>query len=159
MSLLHECIVSLSNKFRSLACCSGHVFRSSFSCEIAYAYAKTPGEGDGNLLQYSCLEDPTDRGAWRAIVHEIALNKMCMHVKKKKKGIGYVIPIVHTLFLFSKVVFFFLMWTIFKVFIDFVTMLLLFYVLALWLQGMWDLSSLTRDRIHTPCPERQTLNY
>ena len=31
-----------------------------------------PGEGNGNPLQYSCLENPTDRGAWRAIVHEIA---------------------------------------------------------------------------------------
>ena len=25
-------------------------------------------EGNGNLLQYSCLENPVDRGAWRAIV-------------------------------------------------------------------------------------------
>ena len=28
-----------------------------------------PGEGNGNPLQYSCLENPTDRGAWRAAVH------------------------------------------------------------------------------------------
>ena len=34
--------------------------------------------------------------------------------------------------------FFFLMWTIFKVFIEFVTMLLLFYVLFFWPGGMWD---------------------
>ena len=27
---------------------------------------RSPGEGNGNPLQYSCLEDPTDRGAWRA---------------------------------------------------------------------------------------------
>ena len=27
------------------------------------------GEGNGNPLQYSCLENPTDRGAWRAMVH------------------------------------------------------------------------------------------
>ena len=33
----------------------------------------------------------------------------------------------------------------FKVFIEFVTMLLLFYILFSWLQGMWDLSSPTRD--------------
>ena len=26
----------------------------------------TPGEGNGNPLQYSCLENPVDRGAWRA---------------------------------------------------------------------------------------------
>ena len=37
------------------------------------------------------------------------------------------------------------MWTIFKVFAEFVTLLFLFYVLVFWLQGMWDLSSLTRD--------------
>ena len=28
-----------------------------------------PGEGDGNPLQYSCLGNPMDRGAWRATVH------------------------------------------------------------------------------------------
>ena len=28
-------------------------------------------EGNGNPLQYSCLENPMDRGAWRATVHEI----------------------------------------------------------------------------------------
>ena len=28
-----------------------------------------PGEGHGNPLQYSCLENPIDRGAWWAIVH------------------------------------------------------------------------------------------
>ena len=37
------------------------------------------------------------------------------------------------------------MWTTFKVFIEFVPMLLLLYVLVFWLQGMWDLSSPTRD--------------
>ena len=31
-----------------------------------------PGEGNGNPLQYSCLEDPMDRGAWKATVHEAA---------------------------------------------------------------------------------------
>ena len=30
-----------------------------------------PGEGSGNPLQYSCLENPMDRGAWRATVHEV----------------------------------------------------------------------------------------
>ena len=31
-----------------------------------------PGEGSGNQLQYSCLENPMDRGAWWATVHGIA---------------------------------------------------------------------------------------
>ena len=29
---------------------------------------RSPGEGTGNLLQYSCLENPMDRGAWQATV-------------------------------------------------------------------------------------------
>ena len=33
---------------------------------------RSPGEGNGNPLQYSCLENPTDRGAWRATVHGVA---------------------------------------------------------------------------------------
>ena len=33
---------------------------------------KSPGEGHGNPLQYSCLENPTDRGAWQAIVRRVA---------------------------------------------------------------------------------------
>ena len=33
---------------------------------------RVPGEGNGNSLQYSCLENPTDRGAWRARVHGVA---------------------------------------------------------------------------------------
>ena len=30
-----------------------------------------PGGGHGNPLQYSCLENPMDRGAWRATVHRV----------------------------------------------------------------------------------------
>ena len=30
---------------------------------------RSPGEGSGNPLQYSCLENSTDRGDWRATVH------------------------------------------------------------------------------------------
>ena len=32
----------------------------------------SPGEGNGNPLQYSCLENPMDRGAWQATVHGLA---------------------------------------------------------------------------------------
>ena len=32
---------------------------------------KSPGEGNGNPLQYPCLKNPMDRGAWRAIVHSV----------------------------------------------------------------------------------------
>ena len=33
---------------------------------------RSPGEGNGNPLQYSCLENPMDRGGWPAIVHGVA---------------------------------------------------------------------------------------
>ena len=32
----------------------------------------SPGEGNGNLLQYSCLENPMNRGAWQVAVHRVA---------------------------------------------------------------------------------------
>ena len=35
----------------------------------------TIGEGHGNLLQYSCLENPVDRGAWWAAVHGVAQSR------------------------------------------------------------------------------------
>ena len=33
---------------------------------------RSPGEGNGSLLQYSCLGNPMDRGTWWAIVHGVA---------------------------------------------------------------------------------------
>ena len=36
---------------------------------------RSPGEGQGNPLQYSCLDNPTDRGAWWAIVHRVAKSR------------------------------------------------------------------------------------
>ena len=33
---------------------------------------RSPGEGNGNPLQYYCLENPMDRGAWWAAVHGVA---------------------------------------------------------------------------------------
>ena len=32
---------------------------------------RSPGGGNGNPLQYSCLKSPVDRGAWQATVHEV----------------------------------------------------------------------------------------
>ena len=57
------------------------VSHSSISKESAYnagdlgsvsGLGRSPGEGNGNPLQYSCLENPMDRGAWQAIVHWVA---------------------------------------------------------------------------------------
>ena len=32
---------------------------------------RSPGKGNGNLLQYSCLENSMDRGAWQSTIHGI----------------------------------------------------------------------------------------
>ena len=34
--------------------------------------SRSPGEGNGNPLYYSCLENPRDRGAWQATVYGVA---------------------------------------------------------------------------------------
>ena len=39
------------------------------------ALGRSPGEENGNPLQYSCLENPMDRGAWQAIVYRVTKNR------------------------------------------------------------------------------------
>ena len=39
---------------------------------------RSPGEGNGNPLQYSCLENSMDRGAWWAPVHGVAKSRPCL---------------------------------------------------------------------------------
>ena len=36
---------------------------------------RSPGEGNGSQLQYSCLENPMDRGAWQAVVHGVTKSR------------------------------------------------------------------------------------
>ena len=36
---------------------------------------RSPGGGHGNPLQFSCLDSPVDRGAWRATVHGVAKSR------------------------------------------------------------------------------------
>ena len=48
---------------------------------------RSPGEGHGGPLQYSCLENPTDKGTWRAAVHRVAkswtqLKRLSTHIKQ-----------------------------------------------------------------------------
>ena len=39
---------------------------------------RSPGEGNGNPLQYSCLENPMNRGAWQATVHRVAKSQVLL---------------------------------------------------------------------------------
>jgi len=47
---------------------------------------RSPGEGNGNPLQYSCLENPMDRGAWCVTVHGVAKSRtrLSEHIKKQR---------------------------------------------------------------------------
>ena len=58
---------------------------------------------------------------------------------------------------FVCLLFFFLMWMNCKVLSEFVTMLLLFYVLVPCPRGMWNPCSLIRDQTCTPCTGKQSL--
>ena len=40
---------------------------------------RSPGEGNGNPLQYSCPENPMDRGAWWATVHGVTKSQTHLH--------------------------------------------------------------------------------
>ena len=63
------------------------------SCWIP-GLGKSLGGRHGNPLQYSCLENPTDRGAWRATVHRVAKSEtrlkrlsMHQHVRRDLKNV------------------------------------------------------------------------
>ena len=47
---------------------------------------RSPEEGNGNPLQYSCLENPMDRGAWQAIVHSSGKELDMTEVGRRRRG-------------------------------------------------------------------------
>ena len=62
----------------------GHDWATSLDYFTSYFIT---GEGNGNPLQYSCLENPIDRGAWRAMVQGVAesdTTEMTRHTQIKQ---------------------------------------------------------------------------
>ena len=53
---------------------------------LSLGWEDSPGIGKGNPLQYSCLGNPMDRGAWWAIVHGIveSWTRLLMHINNNK---------------------------------------------------------------------------
>ena len=49
---------------------------------------RSPGGGNNNPLQYSCLENPMDKGAWQATVHEITKHNSATKTKTTALFIG-----------------------------------------------------------------------
>ena len=69
--------------FKGVYVCLFHGSSISFDDYLA-ALDMCNGEGNSNPLQYSCLENPMDRGGWRATVHGVAesrtrLKRLCRH--------------------------------------------------------------------------------
>ena len=65
LNCLKKCI---SPRFKASACDAGDLGSIP-------GLGRSPGEGNGNPLQYSCLENPMDGGAWWAIVHGVATSQ------------------------------------------------------------------------------------
>ena len=57
-------------------------------CRLNPWAGKIPGGGNGNPLQYSCLENCTDRGAWWATIHGVAESDTPEHARTTIKGKG-----------------------------------------------------------------------
>ena len=54
----------------------GLVYYTIYTCQcLIPGLERSPGVGNGNPLQYSCLENPMDRGAWWATVHGVAKSR------------------------------------------------------------------------------------
>ena len=45
---------------------------------------RPPGEGNGNLLQYSCQENSMDRGTWWAVAHEVTKSQAQLNTNNEK---------------------------------------------------------------------------
>ena len=59
----------------------GDSYGKEFACNagdmgLTPRLGRSPGGGNGNPLQYSCLENPMDRGAWQATVHRVSESDM-----------------------------------------------------------------------------------
>ena len=64
-TIIHEGASRLGSEVKASAC-------NARDLGLNPGSGRFPGEGNGNPLQYSCLENPMDRGAWWATVHGVA---------------------------------------------------------------------------------------
>ena len=72
------CFIFLFNKPSQVALVVKNLFANAEDIRdpgLIPELGRSPGEGLGNPLQYSCLENPMDGGAWRAAVHEVTKSR------------------------------------------------------------------------------------
>ena len=69
LKLLHNCThLTCGSEVKASACNMGDL-------DSIPGLGRSPGEGNGNPLHYSCLENPMDGGAWQATVHAVAKSR------------------------------------------------------------------------------------
>ena len=60
------------------------------------ALGRSPEEGNGNPLQYSCLGNPMNRGAWRATVQGVTKESgMTERLNNKNRTVLEILPLLH----------------------------------------------------------------
>ena len=68
LAFVHTCITAGARAVKNLPPKAG----GAKAVDLIPRSGRSPGEGHGNLLQCSCLENPMDRGAWDSTVHGVA---------------------------------------------------------------------------------------
>ena len=92
MDISQQCLGQLTIVYYWASLLAQRLFKA-FACNVGDLGSipgsrRTPGEENGNPLQYSCLENPMDGGAWRTIVHGVSKSQMRLNdftFKKLKK--------------------------------------------------------------------------
>ena len=69
----HSSILAWTEELGGLQSTSSQ--RAGHNCSTKHTHILLIGEGQGNPLQHSCLENPMDRGAWLATVHRVAQSR------------------------------------------------------------------------------------
>ena len=86
---------------------SGKEFTCQFKrCKFILWVRKIPGKGNGNPLEYSCLENSMDRAAWWATVHGVAESDMTERKHKNKLWEAGVLITNYSSLIFDSSIFF-----------------------------------------------------
>ena len=77
LNLQKSCKSNTENSYTPSTQISGGAISKESACNagdlgLIPGSGRLPREGNGNPLQYSCLENPMDRGAWQATVHGVS---------------------------------------------------------------------------------------
>ena len=109
MHLIERCIITLCTTKKEKLGFPGGSDGKGFANSVGDigsipVSGRSPGDENGNPLQYSCVENPMDRGAWQAMVHRVAKSQTQLsnfHFLQRKK----VLPVKYDTMFSSHLVF------------------------------------------------------